>query len=270
MSDINKSTAPGGGSTGSTGSTGAPGTPGATGSGSDTVSAAKVAATPPQSATLASHTSQPLGAQPGASAAGSASAAGRGPEHGLHQDKSAGQGTSDLGKTAQAGAASVAQSAQSAADTVRRTASQVQDRASDLYEDATDWASEQFDRGSRQFSGATRRGGQGASDVQHGVERFINENPVLVGIVGLAAGLLVGALLPRTRREDRTFGAWADEVRDQGMRYARDMTHRGREVVENALSPDEETDHGQPGRSEPGRGPGQGSRPGPAGRYQNH
>src|SRR3712207_8903503 len=57
----------------------------------------------------------------------------------------------------------------------------------------------------------------------------------MVGVMGLAAGLVIGALLPRTRQEDRAFGRWADEVREQGMRYARDATQRGREYVEEAL-----------------------------------
>ncbi|MDQ4136203.1 MAG: hypothetical protein M3158_08480, partial [Pseudomonadota bacterium] len=58
---------------------------------------------------------------------------------------------------------------------------------------------------------------------------------LMVGVMGLAAGLVIGALLPRTRQEDRAFGRWADEVRQQGMRYARDATQRGREYVEEAL-----------------------------------
>jgi hypothetical protein len=66
----------------------------------------------------------------------------------------------------------------------------------------------------------------------------VSENPILVGVVGLAAGLLIGALLPRTRTEDENVGPWADEVRDQGLRYARDVTHRGREFVATALDPE--------------------------------
>ncbi|TXN60868.1 hypothetical protein FV228_22235, partial [Methylobacterium sp. WL18] len=51
-------------------------------------------------------------------------------------------------------------------------------------------------------------------------------------------GLLLGALLPRTRQEDRNIGPWADEVRDQGLRYAREVTSMGREFVQTALDPD--------------------------------
>ncbi|CAA2158662.1 hypothetical protein MBRA_03925 [Methylobacterium brachiatum] len=66
----------------------------------------------------------------------------------------------------------------------------------------------------------------------------MDDNPLLVGVVGVAAGLLLGALLPRTRQEDRNIGPWADEVRDQGLRYAREVTNMGREFVQTALDPD--------------------------------
>jgi hypothetical protein len=72
-----------------------------------------------------------------------------------------------------------------------------------------------------------------------GVQSYVSENPMVVGLVGLAAGLLLGALLPRTRRENEMFGEWADEVRNQGLRYARDAAERGRDYVEEAFSGDE-------------------------------
>jgi hypothetical protein len=62
---------------------------------------------------------------------------------------------------------------------------------------------------------------------------------MVVGLVGLAAGLLLGALLPRTRRENEMFGEWADEVRNQGVRYAREAADRGREYVEEAFNGDD-------------------------------
>lgn len=240
-------------------------------SGSDTVSAARTPTNPGQSATLASHTSKPLG---GHTTSGTASTQSTGPEHLRHQDKDAGQGTTEAARRA----------AQSAADTVRQAGSRAQEHAGDLYDqardmadDATEWASRQAQRSSRQLADVGRRGIRGAADTGRTVERFINENPVLVGVVGLAAGLLLGALLPRTRQEDRTFGAWADEVRGQGLRYAREATQRGREYVEQALGDEEEDRQGPPTR-QPGSGPqpqsrpatGGGPRSGPAGRYQNH
>ena len=89
---------------------------------------------------------------------------------------------------------------------------------------------------------------------------------MMVGVIGLAAGLVIGALLPRTRQEDRTLGRWADEVRDQGMRYARDMAHRGREMIDETFSGDEDRDDW---RQSGGQG-GQGGQRSQGGRYQPH
>lgn len=117
-------------------------------------------------------------------------------------------------------------------------ADELRDRASDTYEDARDWATDTRESGRRRIEELSNRGAERFQDGKSAVESFVSENPLLVGVVGLAAGLLLGALLPRTRSEDRTVGPWADEIRDQGLRYARDVTHRGREFVASALDPE--------------------------------
>jgi len=270
------------------------------GSGSDTASAAKISAgtslgttgqSPkpqehaPQSATLASHASRPMGGAAGSTGAGQSNQAqSRGPEHLRHQDKDAGQGmgqqaraaTDTLRQGAGSAAETASQVAQAAAETVRDVAGQAQERAGELYEQASeragelyeqasDWARDAYEQGSRYYNEVPNMGSARGS-----AERFVRENPILVGVVGLAAGLILGALLPRTRQEDRTLGRWSDELRDQGLRYARDMTHRGREFVEEALG-DNDPRFSSPDPSRADQGPGSaGRRPGPSGRYQNH
>jgi len=260
---------------------------GAQRSGSDAASAAAMSSgggssPAPQSPTLASHTSRPLG---GSSDAGqSAHTMGSSAHAASSSAHSAAQGARDTAQsmadaarqTAQGAAETARQTAQSVGETARQTADQVQRRAGEAYEQASDvardtyeqassWASDQYENASRNLDNASRRAMQGMERAQHGVERFIHENPVLVGVMGLAAGLVIGALLPRTRQEDRAFGRWADEVREQGVRYARDMTQRGREYVEEAFSDDDArfATHENERR-------GDGPRPGGPGRYQNH
>ena len=126
---------------------------------------------------------------------------------------------------------------------------------------ASDWA----EQGAQQLDYARARSAEQFRRASGSLERFINENPLMVGIMGLAAGLVIGALLPRTRQEDRAFGRWADEVRDQGLRYAREATQRGREFVEEALSGTEsEVDSEGNWRREERSGRSSGPR------YQNH
>lgn len=174
-----------------------------------------------QSSTLASHTSKPLGGGAGPTGAGlnagqghAAQAGQTGSEFKRHQDHSA------------------------QPDQARETAEQIRERASDMYESASDWARDKYEAASSWASdhgGSRVSGSRGASSIH----RFANENPMLVGVVGLAAGLLLGALLPRTRPEDRTFGEWSDEVRQQGLRYASEAVHRGREYAEQAFQGDD-------------------------------
>jgi ElaB/YqjD/DUF883 family membrane-anchored ribosome-binding protein len=145
-------------------------------------------------------------------------------------------------------------------------AGDLRNRAGDTVEQASDWARDQYERGSRQLERARDQSMQQVRQARGGIERFVNENPLMVGVVGLAAGLVIGALLPRTRQEDRAFGQWADQVRDQGMRYARDAAQRGREYVEGALG-DSDDSEGEWSPEEEGRG-GTVRSSGP--RYQNH
>ncbi|WP_262028389.1 hypothetical protein [Microvirga sp. Mcv34] len=138
----------------------------------------------------------------------------------------------------------------SISDKAQQAAEQARQKAEEAYEGASDWARDTYDRASHwasdTYEGQRRRvnqmGGRSArafGNARGGVQSYVSENPMVVGLVGLAAGLLLGALLPRTRRENEMFGEWADEVRNQGLRYARDAANRGREYVEDTFSGDE-------------------------------
>ncbi|MDP4005797.1 hypothetical protein [Methylobacterium sp. NEAU K] len=117
-------------------------------------------------------------------------------------------------------------------------ADQVRERAAAAYDEAQEHVGAIHKRNMRTIDDLTVKGIDGLQRGRSAVERFVDDNPLLVGVVGVAAGLLLGALLPRTRQEDRNIGPWADEVRDQGLRYAREVTSMGREFVQTALDPD--------------------------------
>lgn len=123
-------------------------------------------------------------------------------------------------------------------DRASETLRSARDRAEDTYEDARAWAEDRYDTHRQRAADLADRGAQRLHRGRTATEEFISENPLLVGVVGLAAGLLLGALLPRTRQEDRALGPYADDLRDQGVRYARDLTQRGRSFVETALDPE--------------------------------
>ncbi len=128
-------------------------------------------------------------------------------------------------------------------DQVRQRASEAfeeaTDWARDTYERATDWASDSYEQQRRRMNRMGGRSGKAFGSARGGVQSYVSENPMVVGLVGLATGLLLGALLPRTRRENEVFGHWADEVRNQGLRYAREAASRGRDYVEETFSGDD-------------------------------
>ncbi|AWN38649.1 hypothetical protein [Methylobacterium radiodurans] len=123
-------------------------------------------------------------------------------------------------------------------DRIGQAADEAGSRIRSAYGDARSYVSEASEGHLRRIDDLTDRGREGLQRGRNAVEDFVGENPLLVGVVGLAAGLLLGALLPRTRQEDRNLGPYADEVRDQGLRYAREFTNRGREFVQTALDPE--------------------------------
>ncbi|GAB4230477.1 MAG: hypothetical protein Tsb0032_36910 [Kiloniellaceae bacterium] len=63
--------------------------------------------------------------------------------------------------------------------------------------------------------------------------RFVKDHPLLVGAAGLALGAAAAAALPRTRREDRSFGEHSDRLK-QAVRTAAE--EKGREVQSAAAA----------------------------------
>lgn len=171
---------------------------------------------------------------------------------GTHEDVSdrAAQAASTVGARVSELADKAVTKAADLAGSARAAASEHVDaartRAADAYDGARTWVADTHDEQRRRATQLARRG---QARIDHGrgqVGQFVEENPLLVGVVGVAAGLLLGALIPRTRGEDRSIGPYADEFRAQGLQYARDATDRGRAFVESALDPDKLNAAGEP------------------------
>lgn len=81
------------------------------------------------------------------------------------------------------------------------------------------------------LSGALSQGGHtGGSFVAS-----LGESPVLTGVLGLAAGALLGALLPRTDQEEAMLGGIASQARDAVTGFASDGLERGKQVAQAAM-----------------------------------
>ena len=60
-----------------------------------------------------------------------------------------------------------------------------------------------------------------------GMDRLLEEQPLMLGVFGLAAGAILGALLPTSEHEDRLFG----EARDRAVKSVAEKTRAGYETV---------------------------------------
>ncbi|MEO8715593.1 MAG: DUF3618 domain-containing protein [Acetobacteraceae bacterium] len=84
-------------------------------------------------------------------------------------------------------------------------------------------------------SGGLRRARDNGTGIIGELAAAIGENPVLLGAFGLAAGALLGALLPPTQMERDYFGEAAHDARDAIEGVVRDATDRGAEVAQAAM-----------------------------------
>lgn len=77
---------------------------------------------------------------------------------------------------------------------------------------------------------ATPDGGQVKEGAQQAVG-IAQENPIGLAVGGVAAGFLVGMMLPSTKIEDERVGPFADQVKESAAETGGEALERGREVV---------------------------------------
>lgn len=73
-----------------------------------------------------------------------------------------------------------------------------------------------------------------ASRARSGFGHLLEEQPLLLGAIGLAAGVIAGAALPPTEQEDRAFGAARDRALERAKRVGAESARRLREQAEEA------------------------------------
>jgi hypothetical protein len=76
-----------------------------------------------------------------------------------------------------------------------------------------------------------------ASDVKEGARHAVGvaqENPIGLAIGGVAAGFLVGMLLPSTKIEDEQLGPVADDVKQRAAETGQEALERGKQVAQDA------------------------------------
>jgi hypothetical protein len=83
-------------------------------------------------------------------------------------------------------------------------------------------------------SGASERtpGSDAIRRQSHRVGGIVRDNPIGLAMGAVAAGFLVGLLLPSTRAEDETLGEAADAVKGRAMKTGQEALDRGRQVAQ--------------------------------------
>jgi hypothetical protein len=88
-----------------------------------------------------------------------------------------------------------------------------------------------------QIQGSSHRVSDAAPDgqqVKEGARQAVGvaeENPIGLAVGGLAAGFLVGMMLPSSRIEDEQIGPVADQVKETAAETGQEALERGREVA---------------------------------------
>ncbi len=75
-------------------------------------------------------------------------------------------------------------------------------------------------------------GGRAAGQASGSLMAAVTESPVLLGALGLAAGALLGALLPHSEQEEAMLGGIASQARDTVRTLANEGMERGTRVVQ--------------------------------------
>jgi hypothetical protein len=76
-----------------------------------------------------------------------------------------------------------------------------------------------------------------ASDAKQGARQAVGvaeENPLGLALGGVAAGFLLGMVLPSTRIEDERVGPMADEVKQRAAETGEEALERGKQVAQDA------------------------------------
>ena len=111
-------------------------------------------------------------------------------------------------------------------DAVRGGAASISSRA----HDAGEFASEVGRGTARSARYAGRSIAEQAGRAQSTIGWLAREQPLVLGAIGLAIGALVGAGLPRTRRENEIMGETSDQLKDSTREQARDRVGQAREA----------------------------------------
>lgn len=148
-----------------------------------------------------------------------------------------------------------------AADSTRETLQEAADASREAWRSAGESSRGSYDRAADSLrhttdslrSGATRAASATREHVQQaraGMDRMLEEQPLMLGVLGLAAGAIIGSFLPATEQENRLLGDVRDKTLKQVARESRARFEAAREhaamAVDAAVGGDEDRPTSRP------------------------
>jgi ElaB/YqjD/DUF883 family membrane-anchored ribosome-binding protein len=85
-----------------------------------------------------------------------------------------------------------------------------------------------------QLEESTHRYGERMKQTKGTLADAIHEQPILLGVLGAAAGALLGAMLPPTRQEDEWLGESGDQIRQRARETGREQMEKAKHVASAA------------------------------------
>jgi hypothetical protein len=117
----------------------------------------------------------------------------------------------------------------------------VRDKVSDLGHKLSEGTRDTAQRLSDTAAAARERAQRVGEAARHGGERvrgaydyLVNEQPLALGAIGLAVGVLLAASAPRTRHEDELLGSASDRLKDDAMAAGREQLDKVKTAAASA------------------------------------
>ena len=86
-----------------------------------------------------------------------------------------------------------------------------------------------------QASGYVGKAGDKLHDARDGLTRLIEDHPIAVGALGVVAGAVMAALLPRSDAEERLVGPAGEQLREGAANFGREAGERAQQVAERTV-----------------------------------
>ena len=120
--------------------------------------------------------------------------------------------------------------ASSSRERLSETSHQLAERSSHMREQLSDVAS----RGRSRASYMSDRARGQARRARSGYDSMLREQPLMLGLMGMAVGAAIGALAPMTRRENRLMGEASDHLTERAREEMHHQLDKGKRVAEAA------------------------------------